>query len=260
MKSLPNKCVDLIFTSPPYAEQRKNQYDSISEKDYPEWTRLWMQEAKRIIKPNGNVIINIRTNQSKGQISKYVIYTRLKLWEDGWQEPEELIWTKPDSPPMGSIKRPRRAWEQLLWFSLDAPNAYCDIYANGNPSDRIGFENNKFEQGGKSHIHAGQSKAKQGTARCKDYVEVGTSKVDKSKFNYHPAQFPEDLSTWVVKMFCPEGGLVYDPFVGSGTTIVSCIKNNRNWIATDINKDYIDDIIVPRINKISEPNYRFKQI
>jgi site-specific DNA-methyltransferase (adenine-specific) len=247
MQQISNDYIDLICTSPPYAEQRKNQYGGINEKEYPQWTVTWMGEAKRILKPTGSVVIVIRPHIKNGEISDYVLKTRLALREDGWKESEELIWIKPDSPPLGSVNRPRRAWESILWFSK-SNKPYCDTKVNGTESARIGFECDKFEHGGKSHIHAGQNKPVIGIARCKDYIEVGTSKVDKSKYNTHPAQYPEELSTWLIKMLSPENGLIYDPFMGSGTTAISALKTNRNYLGTEINNEYIQNIINLRLS------------
>lgn len=155
------KFVDVVITSPPYAQQRKNQYDSISEKDYPLWTLEWVTECEKILKDNGSIFINIRPHIKNGAISDYVLKTRLLLRENGWKECEEIIWIKPDSPPLGSINRPRRSWEHILWFSK-SNTPYVDVKKGGSVSDRIGFENSKFEHGGKSHIHAGQNDSKTG--------------------------------------------------------------------------------------------------
>ena len=64
--------------------------------------------------------------------------TRLALREVGWHECEELIWLKPNAPPLGSKLRPRRAWESILWFSRSA-QPYADLKACGKESDRLGF-------------------------------------------------------------------------------------------------------------------------
>lgn len=192
LEDLPDKSIDLVFTSPPYAEQRKKQYGGVTEDEFPSWVVSWMDKLKPKMRTGGSVIINIRPHLKHGKISDYVLKTRLALRESGWDECEELIWIKPDSPPLGSINRPRRAWESLLWFSLDAKIAYCDTKANGTKSNRIGFENGKFDHGGDSHIHAGQNIAKEGVARSRDYIEVGTGKIEKGW--KHPAMFPVDVA------------------------------------------------------------------
>ncbi len=237
MRLLEDESIDLVVTSPPYAEQRKNQYSGVSQTKYPLWTAEWMNEVKRILKPKGSVGIIIRTSLEKGVISRYVLDTRIVLWNNGWVEPEEIIWIKPDSPPLGSIKRPRRSWEQILWFSLSG-DIYCNTKSEQIISSRIGFENNKFKHGGKSHIHTGQNVAKKGISRNRDYIKCGTGKV-KTGIK-HPAMFPVQVPEYFIKMCCPEYGVVLDPFMGSGTTAIACINTNRNYIGFELEKEYCE--------------------
>lgn len=213
----PEESINLIVTSPPYAQQRKKQYGGISEKAYPVWTVNWFNAFHHALKEDGSIAIVVRANIHQGQISDYVLRTRLLLRDSGWNEAEELIWIKPDSPPLGHTGRPRRAWENILWFSK-SNRPFCDPKANGKPSDRIGFESIK----GVGDYKQGVSSAKKGVARCRDYVEVGTGATDKSPQNTHPAQFPETLASWLIRLLCPKDGFVVDPFVGSGTSLVAC--------------------------------------
>lgn len=226
---------DVVITSPPYAEQRKNQYGGIREKDYPEWTVEWMRLVKKILAPEGSVFINIRPHIKNGIISDYVLKTRLALREDGWKECEEIIWYKPDSPPLGSINRPRRAWEHILWFS-QTNKPFCNPKANGKESDRIGFENTKFEHGGTSHIHAGQSDAKRGIARSTDVIVVGTSKIEQGI--KHPAMYPIEIPEYLIKLASPEAGIVVDPFLGGGTTVRAAVNLGRGFVGFEVNDEY----------------------
>jgi DNA modification methylase len=238
IKELDNNSVSLVVTSPPYAMQRKFQYGGIAEKDYPQWTVDWMELLKQKLKDDASVMINIRPHIKNGEISDYVLRTRLALREAGWKECEELIWVKTTSPPMGSTERPRRAWESILWFSkTNKPKCYPK--ANGTESNRIGFAGSKFEEGGTSHIHAGQNLPTQkGVARCVDYIMVGTGNVEKG-YN-HPAMFPPELPEYLIKMLSDEGDLVLDPFIGSGTTGRVAERLNRKWIGFEINKEYCE--------------------
>lgn len=194
-----------------------------------------MELLKSKLKYNASICINIRPHIKNGEISDYVLKTRLALRENGWKECEELIWYKPDSPPMGSVKRPRRAWESILWFSLTT-NPYCDPKANGAESSRIGFEQRKFKESNEGYVHKGQNKAKSGIARCNDVVICGTSKIEKG-YN-HPAMFPPNIPEYLIKMLSNEGDLVLDPFIGSGTTGRVAEKLNRKWIGFEKNKEY----------------------
>lgn len=237
MKRIPDKSISCVITSPPYAEQRKFQYGGIPEEYYPQWTVNWCELLKNKLKDDGSVFINIRPHIINGEISDYVLKTRLALRDNGWIECEELIWIKPNSPPLGSINRPRRAWESILWFSK-TNKIKCYPKSNGCPSNRLGFEANKFEQGGKSHIHAGQNKAKIGVARSRDYIEVGTGKVEKGL--KHPAMYPCEIPEYLIKLTTDENDNVLDPFIGSGTTAIACLNTNRNYIGFEIDKGYFD--------------------
>jgi len=233
ISQIDKQSVDLIVTSPPYAEQRKNIYDSINETEYPQWTVQWMEKCINVLKPNGSVAIVIRPHIRHGQLSDYVLKTRLAVREAKWYECEELIWIKPNSPPLGSLKRPRRSWESILWFSR-YPDPFCNPKANGTPSKRIGLQSKK----GVGEYKSGISNPKEGIARCRDYVEVGTSGVDRSQENTHPAQFPPELAAWVIRLLSPENGTILDPFIGSGTTAIACVETKRNCIGIDISEKY----------------------
>lgn len=74
--------------------QRAYQYGGVKEKDYPQWTVDWMRLLKPKLKADASVCINIRPNIKNGEISDYVLKTRLALRADGWKECEELIWIK----------------------------------------------------------------------------------------------------------------------------------------------------------------------
>mgnify|MGYP000848137453 FL=1 len=76
--------------------------------------------------------------------------------------------------------------------------------------------------------------------------------IKKREYPKHPSEKPIELADRSLILFSNKGDLVYIPFAGSGSEIVSCIKNNRKYIATEINKEYIDEIIIPRINNINK--------
>lgn len=235
MRTLPEQSVNSVVTSPPYAMQRAKLYGGVPEDEYPEWTVAWMREVKRIIKPKGSVLINIRENVRNGEISDYVHRTRLALRADGWVECDELIWIKPDAPPLGHPGRPRRSWERILWFSL-AKQPFCDPKANGTPSKFVGVRHSKNSKA-MGLIH-GVSNYREGIARCRDYVEIGVS--TNSKDVEHPAMYPLGLAEWMIKLVTPPGGTVLDPFCGSGSTLVAAVKEGFDGIGIDNNPAYVE--------------------
>jgi len=248
-EEIPDKSIDFVVTSPPYAMQRVKQYGGITEEEYPAWTVEWMSEIWRVLKDTGNVAIIIRPHIKNGQISDYTLKMRLALRAAGWIEAEELIWIKNVSPALGSYYKPRRSWESIHWFcKIEQP--YVNLIANGKISNGIGFMKNK----GLGDYIDGVSKGEKGIARVPDYVEVGTNQNDRSKYNTHPAQYPVSLAEWLIELMCPVDGVVLDPFLGSGTSVVAAIKTERDWVGCEINEAY-ETIINTRINERHRGNY-----
>jgi DNA modification methylase len=196
-----------------------------------------MEHARRVLKPNGSVIINITPHVKAGQISDYVLRTRLALREAGWAELDELVWHKTNAMPAGSPQRPRRSWESLLWYGKHG-RAWSDAKAGGHPvlhpqikmgpsrSDRLGWSHGK--SGGRSTPEI---------ARVSTVVSMG--KASKAGPD-HPAPFPWQLAEWCGKLICPPGGTILDPFSGSGSTGVAALRNGWHYIGIDAVPEYVD--------------------
>jgi hypothetical protein len=127
LSQVENRSIDLLLTSPPYCEQRKD-FPGIPEKDFPAWIVSVMEAARPKMKPAGNIIINMREHVRGGQISDYILKSRLAIRAAGWCEIDVLMWHKTDAPPLGRTDRPRRAYDCLYWYSL-TPNPFVDVYA-----------------------------------------------------------------------------------------------------------------------------------
>ena len=239
MSSLPDGSVDGIVTSPPYAMQRKATYGGVPEKDYPEWTVRWMAEARRVLKQDGSAIINIRPHIRNGVISDYVLRTRLALREDGWAELEELIWHKKGSAPLGSIRRPRRSWESLLWYGKHGA-AYSAPKAAGTETTRLGLSGGRRgDHVGTRQFNANGSKDV-GRARVADVVTMSTRmNANSDGLNDHPAPFPWQLAEWCGKLIILDGGTILDPFSGSASTGVAALRNGWNYIGIDSSEEYV---------------------
>ena len=231
---VPDQSVDLVLTSPPYGNQRKALYGGIAEAHYPEWTVEWMRLVKRVLRPTGSVAINVRPHVINGQISDYMLHTRLALRDDGWRECDEWIWHKPDAPPIGHPYRPRRNWESIHWFSL-TPQPYCDPRANGQTSQRVGFYTRK---GLGQQFHSNGEHVT-GIARVSDVILTGIYEIDKSEWNTHPAQYPVPLAEQIIMILCPRDGLVLDPFIGSGTTAVAALRSQRHYVGFEKELEYV---------------------
>jgi site-specific DNA-methyltransferase (adenine-specific)/site-specific DNA-methyltransferase (cytosine-N4-specific) len=249
MRTLPPESVDAVITSPPYAMQRKSTYGGVPEADYPAWTVAWMNEARRLMKPDGSVIINIRPHIKNGQISDYTLRTRLALREAGWCECEELIWRKPSAPPAGRIDRPRRTWESLHWFALHG-SPYANPKAAGTPRTQHTERYAEMDVKHKMAVCNGWDHGIRGGGkfgpinRVTDVIEVSQSFIrwerDVSAGVDHPAAYPSRLAEWVGKLICPQGGTILDPFSGSASTGVACIRNGWDYIGIEAMPEYAE--------------------
>jgi site-specific DNA-methyltransferase (adenine-specific) len=200
--------VAAVVTSPPYAQQRSAQYGGIDELDYPLWTLSWMSHIRDAFKPRASVLINIREHVSGGTISDYVQRTRMVLRGADWQEIDELLWIKPDGPPVGHLGRPRRSWERLLWFSSTSDPA-CYPSANGRRS-----------------------------SRSPDYCVVSVR--ERPDGLDHPAVMPGAVAFWAMNLVTQETEVVLDPFMGSGSTVVAAKYGGRRAIGIEIEERYCE--------------------
>lgn len=235
MRELPSESVDAVVTSPPYAMQRAKLYGGVPEDEYPAWTVAWMEQVRRILKPHGSVLINIREHIRNGEMSDYVHRTRLALREAGWIECDELIWIKPAAPPVGHPRRPRRSWERILWFSK-VRQPWCDPKANGSHSDSIGVAGS-----GSGFVQwlSGSGSLRRGVARDKDWTAV--AQQETRSFG-HPAAYPVKLAKWMIRLVTPPGGTVLDPFAGSGTTLFAAVQEGFSAIGIEREPEYCDII------------------
>ena len=179
---LSEKSVNLALCSPPYANQRKGMYPGMSERDFSVFTVDWMAKLWDKLADDGSVMMVIRPHLKRGVISDYVLKTRLALREFGWHECEELIWHKPDGGGFqGSNRRPRRAYESILWFSK-THDPFIDTKACGGWSDDISFRGStRFGMGSNLPIHTGQNTEKRSGA-------LGFQMLSRSRWGRSPME------------------------------------------------------------------------
>jgi site-specific DNA-methyltransferase (adenine-specific)/site-specific DNA-methyltransferase (cytosine-N4-specific) len=243
LKQVPDNSIDLIFTSPPYADQRKSTYGGIAPNEYVEWFLPIAQELLRVLKPTGTFILNIKEKVVEGERSTYVMELILALRKQGWFWTEEFIWHKKNSYPGKWSNRFRDSWERLLQFNKDKKfNMYQDEvkvpigdWAKGrlknlSETDKI-RDNAKNGSGFGKNISNWVGKE---TVYPTNVLHFATECQNKN----HPAAFPENLPEWFIKLFSQEGETVLDPFAGSGTTLTVAQKMKRNSIGIEILPEY----------------------
>ncbi len=117
LKDLTENSVDLIFTSPPYADRRIHTYGGIKPEEYVEWFLPIGEQLLRVLKPEGTFILNIKEKAENGERHTYVLELILALRKQGWFWTEEFIWHKKNCYPGKWPNRFRDAWERLLQFN-----------------------------------------------------------------------------------------------------------------------------------------------
>ena len=253
LKTLTDNSIDLIVTSPPYADRRKKTYGGISPEHYVEWFLPISKELLRVLKPDGTFILNIKENAENGERSTYVIELILALRKQGWLWTEEFIWHKKNSYPGKWPNRFRDAWERLLQFNKTKKfNMYQDEvkvpvgdWASGrlknlSETDKV-RDNSKNGSGFGKNISNWVGKE---TVYPNNVLHLSTECNNKN----HSAAFPDALPEWFIKLFTKEYDTVLDPFAGSGTTLRVAKNLYRNSIGIEIMPEYID-IIKRQIQK-----------
>jgi site-specific DNA-methyltransferase (adenine-specific)/site-specific DNA-methyltransferase (cytosine-N4-specific) len=255
LKKIPDKSVDLIFTSPPYADQRKNTYGGIHPDKYVEWFLPISKELFRVLKPDGTFVLNIKEKVVKGERSTYVIELILALRKQGWLWTEEFIWHKKNSFPGKWPNRFRDSWERLLQFNKQKSfNMYQEavmVPMGEWAKSRLKNLSEKDKKRDNSKVGSGFGKnVSNWISRKKAYPTNVLHLATECNNKKHSAVFPESLPEWFIKLFTKEGDWVLDPFMGSGTTNFVARRMGRNSIGIEIIPDYYN-MVINESNKLN---------
>ncbi|MFN7207475.1 MAG: DNA-methyltransferase [Burkholderiales bacterium] len=236
---------DLIITSPPYADARKNHYDSIHPNEFADWFCQFHEPFWNALKPDGSLVINIKDKVIDGVRHRYVWKTIEKLADLGWLCIDDYIWHKPNPMPGFWPTRLRDGWEYC--FHL-AKTKRPYINQDGVRKPVGDWVKSRLEKLGKNDLSRQNSVNKSGFGR--DISRwVGKTTVLPSnlltlplvgKNKGHPAVFPIDLPEFFIKLLSRPNSLIIDPFGGSGTTAIAAINNGRDCVLIDNNLSYCE--------------------
>ena len=245
LRDFPNNFFDLIVTSPPYADKRKNTYGGVSPEKYVSWFLPRSEQFLRVLKPTGTFILNIKEKVESGERHTFVIELILKLREQGWLWTEEFIWHKKNCYPGKWPNRFRDAWERCLQFNKTRKfrmNQEAVMVPMGD------WAKTRLKALGKNDVVRFDSQVGSGfgknianwVERDKAYptnvLHLATECGNKS----HSAAFPPALPEWFIKLFTNEGDHVLDPFIGSGTTSAVALQLGRNSVGIELMREYVE--------------------
>jgi len=255
LKTIPNNSIDLIVTSPPYADSRKNTYGGIHPDKYVEWFLPKSKEFLRALKPTGTFVLNIKEKVMNGERHTYIIELIREMRKQGWLWTEEFVWHKKNCHPGKWPNRFRDAWERCLQFNKSKDfQMYQDEVkvpigdwaktrlSNLSETDRTraisavgsGFGKNISNWVGKELVYPD------------NVLHMATECGNKN----HSAVFPVALPSWFIRLFTKEGDLVLDPFAGSGTTAVASAQLNRDYIMIDVVEKYKNEAEKRLLNEV----------
>jgi site-specific DNA-methyltransferase (adenine-specific) len=262
IKELPDNSVDLILTSPPYADiiNYGKKVSIMKADDYCDWLLPLFDEIYRVLKPSGSFIMNINDKCVDGYRNTYVYdlisrnnkETNLKLYD-------MYIWHKKNGIPNGSVKRFRNNTEFIFHFCKNYKQMkfYMDrvLLDQKNPNS----EGKKLQK-----VRKGQMKTDENGCQAQDFsyreipekvrpdnvLRFSTAGASRENTIKHPAPFNKELPSYFINLLTDEGDLILDPFSGIGTTSVASKELNRNSIGFELNKIYADFSVERLKNKL----------
>jgi site-specific DNA-methyltransferase (adenine-specific)/site-specific DNA-methyltransferase (cytosine-N4-specific) len=243
LKNVADNSVDLIITSPPYADQRKSTYGGIGVDEYVEWFLPVSKELLRVLKPSGTFILNIKEKVVDGERSTYVMELILEMRKQGWLWTEEFIWHKKNCFPGKWSNRFRDAWERLLQFNKNKKfNMYQDaVKVPVGDWAKSRLKNLSITDKTRDNAKNGSGFGKNVSNWLDREMVYPTNVVYLStecSNKNHSAAFPRELPEWFIRLFTQENDTVLDPFMGSGTSVEAANRMKRNAIGIEIVPEY----------------------
>ena len=262
LKIYPDRCIDFIFTSPPYADMRNYGIpdSKISPDCYVEWFIPKAEEFYRVLKNTGSFVLNINDRVVNGKTQLYVYELVLKLCRElGFNLVRDYIWHNPATPPnifsTGKYGRCKKSHEYVFWFSKgDSWTFNMDSIRKPYCKDMSRLLNGKRHGTRKENMHPSPHSADfshpwadNGGADPGSVLSIPNtlsndvfSKLCRDRGISHPARFPEKLAEFFILAGTNEDDIVLDPFSGSGTTAVTAQRLGRHWIGIDANSEYCE--------------------
>lgn len=226
MQGMEADSVDLIIADPPY--NLKKDFGNKSDhwenvQDWLQWSKQWMDESIRILKPTGNIFIY--------GIHHYLCYVQCHLYERNMKYRRQIIWYYENG--FSGYKTLNAFYEPLLWFSKTDDFTFHPIREPYKSQERI---KNKIIKNGKVWTPNPEGRL---AGDVWNFPTLAGKRFEDEKVN-HPTQKPLALCDRIVTHFSNPKDIVFIPFAGSGSECVSSKTNGRKFLATEINPEYID--------------------
>lgn len=225
MKMIPQGSVDLIVADPPYALGKDfgNESDFLEGQSFLDWTYEWLEASIPLLKETGSLYIFCTWRYSP----EIFVHLKQKL-----TMVNEIIWDRRVPSMGGTTRKFTSVHDNIGFFAVHPKKYYFDIDPVRIPYDaetKKARSRSIFE--GAKWLEVGYNP--------KDIWSVSRLHRIHAEREDHPTQKPLELIERMVLASCPPGGVVLDPFVGSGTTVEACVKHDRRFIGIDLNPEYV---------------------
>ncbi len=258
LRQLPDACIDTVMTSPPYFRQRdyRGAEQIGQEATPPQYVARLAEvfaECQRVVKPTGNLWMVLGDKYHDGELLGMPWRVALALSDQGWILRSDVIWHKPNAMPSAVKNRPTTDHEYVFFFSR-SKRYYYNADAIREP--HVTFTDKSRMRGGRRHFNERNGTPEQGKNGGQSNLHDGrwdqafhpkgrnkrtVWSIPLSKFREaHFAVYPEPLVETCLQSACPPGGLVLDPFLGSGTTAVVARRLQRHYLGIDCVAEYCE--------------------
>ena len=241
-ENIKDKSIDLIIEDRPYGKLPKNKVSWDSTFEF----KGIFKEYFRILKDNGQLVI-------WGQ-QPMISFILIEALENGFDFRFEVIWEKPGAS-WSSNYIPLKVHEQFIVLKKSkAKVSDCtfnlkDVMTQGTPYYRD-CSNTVDKNSVQNLKRKNMIIQSNGTRYPRSVLKAPSKQYMKKELRTdHPTQKSFDISDWQVKALSNEGDIIFIPFAGGGTEVISYHKLNRNYIATELNNDYIENIILKRLDR-----------
>ncbi|MDP2174344.1 MAG: site-specific DNA-methyltransferase [Bacteroidota bacterium] len=258
MKKMPENYVDLIITSPPYDDLRTyNNHIKGIKSEFNGFSFQFESIAKelfRITKQGGVVVWIVSDATTNGNETGNSFRQALFFKECGFNLFDTMIYSKPPRGAVGNNTTYWQSFEYMFVLSKGRPKTINLITDRENKESRKGDNGTKRLQNGELLKVSRGGYGEYGRRTNIWEYNIGKGHSASDEFAYeHPAIFPEKLARDHIESWSNEGDLIYDPMIGSGTVAKMAILENRNFIGSEIIKDYCN-IAEKRINIAQQLN------
>jgi site-specific DNA-methyltransferase (adenine-specific)/site-specific DNA-methyltransferase (cytosine-N4-specific) len=243
LKRLEPASVNLIVTSPPYADQRKEAYGGVHADEYVSWFLPIADGLHRVLHEKGSFILNIKERVVDGERHTYVMELIIEMRKRGWYFTEEYIWHKKNCYPGKWPNRFRDAWERCIHFTKSKK---FHMYQDEVRVPMGDWKNARLKTLSETDKRRDESKVGSGFGKKIDnwigrdlayptnVLHMATECSNRS----HAAAFPDGLPRWFIELFSKPGDVVLDPFSGSGTTLRVARSLGRSAVGIELMDSY----------------------